>query len=321
MKALARRLIPAGLRERMRRLPRSAMVRGLRMRLDAGASSLRQVQFDRLHEEVVVIGNGPSLTADLPSLVRYAAHRDFVCVNTFCNSEYFALLKPRIYVFLDAYFFASDAHPSRVAQREQAFASLDEKTDWPLQVFMPWGADESVLRRSIRNPKVSFTRLAVRPIDPPALDDRLRMRFDSGRVGPLTVNVLIYAVYLAIWAGYKRVYLHGADMSFHKDVEVDSRTNDLLIRYRYFDQPDRTEPFLKNPGRVRKWRMSEFMRETAMTFRAHEVLDWYARQRNVEVINQTPGSLIDAYRRSPSTAIAEVTGASACQASSLTGTA
>jgi hypothetical protein len=313
MKALVRRFIPAGLRERLRRLPRSPMVRGLRMRLDAGASSLRQVRFDRLHDEVVVVGNGPSLTADLPSLALEAACRDFVCVNTFCNSEYFALLKPRIYVFLDAYFYASDAHPSRVAQREQAFASLDAKTDWPLQVFLPWGADETVLRRSIRNPKIRFTRLAVQPIDPPALDDRLRKCFDSGRAGPLTVNVLIYAIYLAIWAGYRRIHLHGADMSFHKDVEVDPQTNDLLIRYRYFDQPDRTEPFLKNPGRVRKWRMSEFMQETAKTFRAHEVLDWYARLRRVEIINRSPGSLIDAYRRCPAALVTTPSVMPACR--------
>jgi hypothetical protein len=44
--------------------------------------------------------------------------------------------------------------------------------------------------------------------------------------------------------------------------------------------------------------MSEFMNETAKTFRAHEVLDWYARQRGVEILNCSGSSLIDAYRRS-----------------------
>ena len=299
MKALVRRLVPAALRELLRGLPRSRTVRRLRMRCDAGASRLRQVRFDRQHDEAVVLGNGPSLSADLPLLAREAQHRDFVCVNTFSNSDYYTLLKPRIYVFLDAYFYAADAHPSRIAQREQAFAALDAKTAWPLQVFLPWGADERVLRRAIRNPQVRITRLAVLPTDPRTLDAALRRRFDSGDEGPLTVNVLIYAIYLAIWAGYRRIHVHGGDMSFHKDVDVDARNNDLRIRYRYFDQPDRTEPFLRNPSRLRKWRMSEFMLETAKTFRAHEVLDWYARQRGVEVINASPVSLIDAYRRGP----------------------
>lgn len=303
MRSLVRRLVPAELREFLRGLHRSPWVRRMRMRLDPGASNLRQVQFQRGHDEAVVIGNGPSLVDDLPALTQVADCRDFVCVNTFCVSEHFAVLKPRIYVFLDAYFYAANAHPSRIAQREQAFAALERKTTWRMQVFLPWGADEQVLRRAIRNPWIRITRLAVLPVDPAALDERLRNSFDSGRTGPLTVNVLIYAIYLAIWAGYRRIHVHGADMSFHKDVEVDPRSNDLLIRYRYFDQPDRTEPFLKNPDRQRKWRMSEFMMETAKTFRAHEVLDWYARQRQVEIVNATPVSLIDAYRRSPSPSI------------------
>lgn len=299
LNAQVRQLVPAGLRQWIRALPRSPFVRGLKMRADASARNLRQVDFGRVREEVVVLGNGPSLSDDLPGLARVANQYDFVCVNTFCTSEYYTVLRPRIYVFLDAYFHTADAHPSRVAQREQAFAALNARTDWPMQIFLPWGADDRVLRKAIDNRCVTITRMAVLPTDPVALDEGLRRRFDSGRHGPLTVNVLIYAIYLAIWAGYRRLHVFGADMSFHKDVDVDARTNDLVIRYRYFNQPDTTEPFLKNPGRVRKWRMSEFMSETAKTFRAHDVLEWYARQRGAEILNCSASSLIDAYRRCP----------------------
>ncbi len=121
--------------------------------------------------------------------------------------------------------------------------------------------------------------------------------FDSGYFAPGGMNVLIYAVYLAIQARYKEIIIYGADLSFHKDIDVDPETNDLINKFEHFYGEKNYEVLKQNPQKVKKFTMYEIMDTTAKTFFAHDVLSGYAKKLGIKVLNKSSYSLIDAYDR------------------------
>ena len=264
--------------------------------LTSDAKKINEIELSCKNEEIMVIGNGPSLLKDIDIIVERVSSCDFVCVNNFATSEYFRILKPSKYVFLDEYFFTKDAHLDWLKQRESTFNAINENTDWKMQIFLPIFADIKVISAVITNPNIELIKLKVVGYDNLSLL-KVFKRFDSGRFGPFQGNVLIYAIYLSIWSGYKKISVFGADLSFHKDIEVDQENNHVQFRFRHFNSQDHVERLMKDPQKTQPFSMSELMQITADTFRAHEILQKYAKSKNIEICNGSNYSLIDAYKR------------------------
>lgn len=261
-----------------------------RILLTKGAVSLKNIKFVKNSESVIVLGNGPSLKNDLEKIAQKAETHDFVCVNNFCSSPYYKIFKPSMYVFLDGYFFSEEAHPMWIEQREKTFKVIDQETTWDMQIFLPFGADENILKKFIKNKKVDIVKMNVFSSNKISL-------YDTGYFGPVQCNVLIYAVYLAILAQYKLIEIYGADLSFHKDVEVDQNDNSLIQVFRHFNKEDEVHKCMKNPQRIEPFTMTELMQTTTDTFEAHELLNTYAKKMNIVITNKSSYSLIDAYVR------------------------
>jgi len=255
-----------------------------------GALGLKQTTFKKNHNNIIVLGNGPSLKNDLDKIKIKADSHDFICVNNFCSSPYYIIFKPTMYVFLDAYFFSDKAHVMWISQREKTFKIINENTTWPMQVFLPSGANEDIVKEIINNKNVEIVKINVRA------SNNINL-YNSGYFGPEQCNVLIYAVYLAIWSKYKNIKIYGADMSFHKDIDVDQNNNALVMVFKHFDSKDTVETCMKNPERIVPFTMTEIMQLTADTFNAHELLNKFAKKHNIDIVNCSSYSLIDAYRR------------------------
>lgn len=261
-----------------------------RLILSNDAISLKKVEFIKNHNKVIVLGNGPSLKNDLKDISKVANENDFVCVNNFCSSPYYEDLKPAIYVFLDGYFFSKKAHSEWVVQREKTFKIINEKTTWDMQIFLPLGADENILKKIIVNKNIKIIKMYV-------FESNNINLYNSGYFGPAQNNVLIYAVYLSIWANYKNIEIYGADLSFHNDIDVDQKDNSLIMIFRHFNKEDEIKKCMKNPERIVPFTMTEIMETTTITFRAHEILNSYAKSKNITILNRSSYSLIDAYAR------------------------
>ena len=255
-----------------------------------GAVNLKNINFIKNHENVIVLGNGPSLKNDLEDIAKKVDTHDFVCVNNFCSSPYYTTFKPSLYVFLDGYFFSEKAHEMWIVQREKTFKIINEQTSWGMKIILPAGADETILREYIQNENIEIIKMNV------FSENRIKL-YDSGYYGPSQCNVLIYAVYLAIWSKYKSIEIYGADMSFHKDVEVDQNDNSLIHIFRHFNKEDEVHKCMKNPQRVEPFTMTELMQTTTDTFQAHEFLEQYAKTKDINILNCSSYSLIDAYKR------------------------
>jgi len=262
-----------------------------------GFISSNRLHLDSPKDKVVVIGNGPSLKRDKLVFEELTNTYDFICVNNFCDDPLYEVIKPKVYVFLDPYFFDDTAHPDWIERREKTFHLINEKTTWPLQIVIPIFGNDKPLKEIINNPLVKITKLATKGIKCPSYSGRVQRLYDSGFYGPPPINVLIYAIFAAIKLRYKVVKVCGADLSFHKDVDVDQSTNDLIMTFRHFNEPDKVEVLTKNPEKKVKWKMSELLSLSAETFLAHELLNNYAKSKGIQIINASSFSLIDSYER------------------------
>ncbi|MBT5988144.1 DUF115 domain-containing protein [bacterium] len=261
------------------------------------AKGLKKIKFIKNKDQAIVLGNGPSLKSDMEKIAEVSDQYDFVCVNNFATSPYFSRFKPTTYVFLDSYFFSHDAHPDWIKQREKTFAVINESTFWKMKIFLPAFADKSILTEKINNPNVQIIKFKVLPYVNSNLKKVIN-RYKTGFFGPYQCNVLIYAVYLALWARYKEIKIYGADLSFHNDVEVDQTNNHLQMRVRHFNSPDHVERLTKNPQKIEPFKMSALMQTTADTFISHDALNEFAKIIGVQIVNKSSVSMIDAYDRS-----------------------
>lgn len=262
-----------------------------------GAVSLNSALWEKQHKKVAVLGNGPSLKTDRERIKNVVESYDFICVNNFCDDALYTTLKPKSYVFLDAYFFSENAHPDWIERRNKTFEQIEKTTSWPMKIFLPHNADEYILRFYIKNKNIEIIKMRTQSLFRDKYSPLVGKLYDSGLYGPPQINVLIYGVYLAIKAKYSEIYVFGADLSFHNDVFVDQKNNDLFITFKHFNEEDKVEVLTKNPDKLIKWKMSELLQMSANTFYAHEVINEYAKTKNIKIYNASNQSLIDAYER------------------------
>ncbi len=102
---------------------------------------------------------------------------------------------------------------------------------------------------------------------------------------------------MSIIARYDEIFVYGADLSFHKDIDINQKDNELYFTSRHFTGEDKKEVLRKNPSKVEKWRIAEILQLSANTFYAHDVMFKYAKTKKIKIYNASSFSLIDAYPR------------------------
>ena len=261
-----------------------------------GCIGLKKISFNS-NLSLCILGNGPSLKKDKLTLKQHDDKTDFCCVNHFAEDDIYVVLRPKYYFFADEYFFIDDVHPKWVEKREKTFKKINDETTWKMQIFIPCTADILVLQKFITNKFISINKLNLQSVNHNSKNILGKYLFNTGRFGPMFHNVIPYCMYVFMFANYKNIYLYGADMSFHKDIEVDQKTNELLFTSKHFNEPDTKEVLRKNPYLVEKWSMSEILYSSYLVFKSHETIKDYADLKGINIINSSSHSLIDAYKR------------------------
>ena len=181
-------------------------------------------------EELVVLGNGPSLNDTVADHSDFLASRRLLAVNFAANTPLFRQLKPDYYVLADPHFFNPQGNPA-VAALWDAIASAD----WRMTLM------------------------------------------------------------LAIAAGFKTVYVAGADHSWMKTISVDDDNHVVSIQPHFYKDSDNEH------ARVRKdymnYPLHQIVYSFYVAFRSYHTLQAYALSRGVNIYNITPGSFIDAFPR------------------------
>lgn len=80
---------------------------GLQRVLMQGSWEKLECNLGNKNKSLWVLGNGPSLAAQLQEYLDAFLQHDIMCMNHFASTEYFEKLKPRYYVMVDPFFWGS----------------------------------------------------------------------------------------------------------------------------------------------------------------------------------------------------------------------
>ncbi len=236
---------------------------------------------------LIVMGNGPSLSEVIAGESEALARFPLLAVNFAALTDEFFRLKPRYYLMADPVFFAADGNENLRKLRENL-----GRVDWQMTLYVPFGA---VNLPCAENNNVTISRFNFVGLGGFRWFER--MVYGSGRGIPRPRNVLIPAIMAGIRAGYKKIYLVGADHSWTRTLAVDEDNTVVSIQPHFYE--DNEEERKRVRAVYKNIRLHEVIYSFYVAFKSYFAVRRYADSVGVEIYNSTPGSFIDAFERRP----------------------
>ena len=236
------------------------------------------------HNRLIIMGNGPSLRQTIAENIDVLKSNDSLAVNFAANAPEFFEIKPKYYVLADPHFF--------VNRDNEAVARLYEnlaKTDWQMTLFIP-NSQDVTLPENITVEKFNMVGIE-------GWQWLQNAAFDACRAMPRPRNVLIASIMVAIFKGYKEIYIVGADHSWLKTISVNSN-NEVVSVQPHFYKEEKKEVTRVNNEYV-SYSLHQIIYSFYVAFRAYHQIRRYADARGIQIYNSTPESFIDAFERKP----------------------
>ncbi len=238
----------------------------------------------RPHDELVVLGNGPSLKSFLEEKSAFLAGKVLMCVNYSVESPHFEELKPRYYIAVDPNIFRAEGV-------DRAFGNLARKTAWELHLFVPFRYRKmTAWRQAVQgNPHIRVHLINITPVEG---TDAICFPLYRARLGmPRPHNVLIPALMCGLWMGFRTIYTAGVEHTWHLQLWVDDQ-NRLMIDDRHFYNVDS-----ENVRRHGRFRMDTLFRSLSIVFAGYQTIRRFSERLGARIYNLTEGSFIDAFER------------------------
>lgn len=241
--------------------------------------------------DIIILGNGPSLNDTIARHSSLLASKPTVAVNFMASSPIYNAIRPDFYVLADPLFFKSP-ELENVAQLWNALS----KTDFPMTLLVPvkWRRQaRRLLGRSAPKVKVEgFNFIGLSGFF--AFEKSV---YNRRRGMPRPRNVLIPAIMNAIWAGYKDIYVVGADHSWLETLRVSDQNHVVSVQPHFY--ADSEKELKRSETEYKNIRLHQLLESFAIAFRSYHILNRYALATGVRIYNSTPKSYIDAFERRP----------------------
>lgn len=238
--------------------------------------------------ELVILGNGPSLNLTLQEDIDYLESRDLMGVNLFACSEAFQKLKPSYYIWLDPA-FAEEEHPAG----QKARTALKEHTNWPLTLLVPMTFKKSPAFQFFSN----HPYIQVHYFNYVICEGLPKFKWTLFRWGlgmPQCQNVLIAAIFQSIQLGFKKIWITGADHTWHEDIRL-NEANELQVFDTHFYEKEKNITQMFTSMYAHRSYLSAAFLSLHKVYRGYEVLAAYAASRNVLIQNASKKSYIDVF--------------------------
>lgn len=250
----------------------------------------------RKNDEVLILGNGPSLRDDLNKYPKFLDHQDLVCVNHFPKTDLYEQLKPSIYVTGAPDLWLDDIDEKYVIQSKELFDAMRKRTTWPLSFFMPFEARKhSRWQKQLSGNK----NIRIYYYNNIPIEGWRKFKYWSFKknIGmPRPHNVMIPSIMMSFALGYKSINLLGADHSWLSEISV-TESNEVLINQKHFyDQYTSKKQPLDKRG-IGKRTLPELLHKFMTAFSGYFEIEEYAQFNGVAINNATKGSFIDAFQK------------------------
>lgn len=241
-------------------------------------------------DELLILANGPSLNRTVEEADGFVKGKTLLAVNFCVTSSLFESLRPELYLIADPLFWIVPE------KRVQLFQSLSEKTTWPMYLFMPARALKNKEWQPMiaGNPNIRLCIYNTTPIE--GFQGFCNWIFRKGWGVPRPHNVLIPSIAVGLRLPFKRIYLAGADHSWLLEITV-TDDNVVLMHQKHFYDQNKSQAATVLQENLNSARLYTILYHMHVAFKSYFVLEAYARKLGKEVINVTPGSFIDAFKR------------------------
>lgn len=241
-------------------------------------------------DELLILANGPSLKRTVEESADFVRGKTLLAVNFCVTSPMFEQLKPELYLIADPLFWIVPE------KREQLFRTMAEKTTWDMNFLVPARALKNKEWQPLLagNPHIRLYIYNTTPIE--GFQGFCNWIFSKGWGVPRPHNVLIPSIAMGIRLPFKKIYLAGADHSWLPEITV-TDDNVVLMNQKHFYDQNKSQAATVTQENLHSARLYTILYHMYVAFKSYFVLEDYARSRGKEVINMTPGSYIDAFKR------------------------
>ena len=268
------------------------------LRKDYKKNLFKNISFPK---KLNILGNGPSLKE---TLIKNSFNgENTLVVNHFADSSYYEEIKPKYYVIQDRYFWESNVLGKYINKRNLTFKNINEKTSWPILIFVPKKISNGQINSLFKNKLISVKRINLINL-PKIFNINFGLNFpnlfykywDKNIFSPPVQNVISASIYISILMDVKEIILHGVDMSFFKALEVNQTNNKLGIYEDHFYGKEFSMQYRDKYGK--KLSSMEYeLKKWGDVFLNMSVLEKYSKYKNINVINKSLKSYIDAFKR------------------------
>ncbi len=245
---------------------------------------------------LVILGNGPSLEETLTAYPNVISGKALLAVNHFASTDLYIELKPKYYIFSAPDLWLDDIDSHFVEQSKVLFDNLAGKTNWGIDLFVPFEARKHARWRGQlkSNSHIKITYYNNVPCEGWRWWSHYTFRRMLGM--PRPHNVMIPSMMMGLAMGFRKIYLLGADHSWLSQISVDDQNRALVNQKHFYDKDDSTSKPLDNRGKGAR-RLHEILHKFMLAFKGYFILNEYAKSQKVQILNATPGSFIDAFDR------------------------
>ena len=242
-------------------------------------------------EELVILGNGPSLNDTMANNKEFLLARHLLAVNFAANTPIFTELKPKFYMLTDPVFF----NRMELDNVQQLWRNFAETVDWEMTLFIPTKAKKKGdwFNNVIKNKNITICTYNMTPVEGVQWFENMAYNHHWGMPRPR--NVLIPSIMQGIAMRYKTIYLAGADHSWLKTLSVDDDNRVVSIQPHFYKEAKSEEERIKKD--YMNIPLHQVLESMYIAFRTYHVIRRYADYRGVKVINITPNSFVDAFAR------------------------
>ena len=261
------------------------------IRLASKTCFKRTIPFKMTNDMCLIMGNGPSLIKSLENNRQKLSELDLVAVNFMANSPEFIEYKPNSYVLCDPAFWFDVPSEELKNRVRQFYVLLSEKTHWNMQLYIPYQASKQAEIKTIlsQNPNLHLRYYNKTKFEGYQF---LNYRIYNKQWGmPRAQNVIVAALMLSIYSGYKEIYLAGVDSDYLKNIWVDENNNVRFDDFHFYkDSKENTERII--PGNLHDECLSSYY-----MFKSYVDIEQYAIYRKTKIYNTGIHSFIDAFEK------------------------
>lgn len=242
------------------------------------------------NKELLILANGPSLNKTVEEQADFVRSKTLLAVNFCVTSPMYETLKPELYLIADPLFWIVPE------KRVQLFQTMAEKTTWPLALFMPARALKNKAWQPFLadHPYIRVYIYNTTPIE--GFQGFCDVVFRKGWGVPRPHNVLIPSIAMGLRLPFETIYLAGADHSWLPEISVTDE-NVVLMHQKHFYDQNKSQAATVTQENLKSARLYTILYHMYVAFKSYFVLESYARKYGKQVINITPGSYIDAFKR------------------------